>query len=294
VTGATGKQGGALIDALVAQESQPFDIYAVTRDTYSDAAKKLEVKPNVRVIEGNFDDPDAIFEQADNLWGVFIVTTPMGKGGAVKEEEQGKAMVKAALKAGVKHIVYTSVDRGSKSDTDPTNIPHFISKKNVEDDIKAKTEGTETSWTLLRPVAFMDNLTNDFMGKVFVTMWNQMGMDTKLQLVGTKDIGRVAAQAFLHASEADYKNKAISLAGDDLSPTEAAKVFKEATGQDIPYTYGLVGTAVKWMMGDEVGKMFAWFKSTGYHADVEGLRKKYPFMKSFGQWLEEESAWRKT
>lgn len=165
VIGATGKQGSALIDALVAQE-HPFDIYAVTRDTYSDAAKKLEKKPDVRVIEGSFDKPDEIFEQADNVWGCFIMTTPMGKGGAAAEEEQGKAMVKAALKAGVKHIVYTSVDRGTNSDTDPTNIPHFASKKNVEDDIKAKTEGTSTTWTFLRPVAFMENVTNDFMGKV--------------------------------------------------------------------------------------------------------------------------------
>lgn len=165
VTGATGKQGGGLIDALVAQEHD-FDIYAITRDTYSDAAKKLEKKPDVRVIEGNFEKPEEIFEQADNVWGVFIVTTPAVKGGAAMEEEQGKAMVKAALKAGVKHIVFTSVDRGANSDTDATNIPHFASKKNIEDDIKAKTEGTQTTYTFLRPVAFMDNLSNDFIGKV--------------------------------------------------------------------------------------------------------------------------------
>ena len=165
VTGATGKQGGALMDALVASE-HPFDIYAVTRDTYSDGAKKLEKKPDVRVIEGTFDKPEEIFDQADNVWGAFIMSTPMGKGGAATEEEQGKKMVQAALKAGVKHIVYTSVDRGANSDTDGTDIPHFQSKKNVEDYIRSETEGTETSWTFLRPVAFMENVTNDFIGKV--------------------------------------------------------------------------------------------------------------------------------
>ena len=103
----------------------------------------------------------------------------------------------------------------------------------------------------------------------------------------------MAAEAFLHASEPDYRNKSISLAGDDISPDEAAKVFKEVTGQDVPETYSIFGTLAKWVMSDELGKMFAWFKATGYGVDVSELKKKYPFLKDFRQWLEEESAWRK-
>lgn len=124
-------------------------------------------------------------------------------------------------------------------------------------------------------------------------MWQQNGMDTKLQLLSSKDVGRVAAEAFLQADKEDYKNKAISLAGDDLTPRQAGQVFKELTGQDIPYTYDIVGRGFKWMMPNEVGKMFAWFQNTGYSADVAGLKKRYPFMKDFRKWLEEESAWRK-
>ena len=294
VTGATGKQGGALISALQAHSTQPFDIFAITRNKASGSAQSLASRPNVKVIEGDFDKPEAIFQQVKNVWGVFIVTTPMGKGGAKKEEAQGKAMTQAALDSGVKHIVFTSVDRGSNSDNDPTNIPHFASKKHIEDDIMEKTKGTETKWTILRTVAFMDNMSNDLMGRVFSTMWNQNGMDTKLKLIGSKDIGRVAAEAFLNADIQDYKNKAISIAGDELSPNEAAKIFKEVTGQDMPHAYSFLGTLAKWMMSDELGKMFAWFVTMGFHADVGDVKRKYPFMKDFRAWLEEESAWRKT
>lgn len=132
------------------------------------------------------------------------------------------------------------------------------------------------------------------MGKVFVVMWRQNGNDTKLQLISTKDIGRVGAEAFLHASEPAYKNQSISLAGDDISPDDASKVFKEVTGQELPETYGFFGTAAKWVMSDELGKMFAWFKATGYGVDVKALKEKYPFLKDFRQWLETESAWRKS
>lgn len=176
VTGATGKQGGALIEALLAHSSQPFEIYAVTRNKNSAGAQRLASKPKVHVIQGNFSNPSSIFKQVESPWGLFSVTTPMGRGGAKTEEAQGKAMTTAALNAHVKHIVYTSVDRGANSDTDPTNIPHFASKKNVEDDIKERTyPNEETTWTFLRPVAFMDNLSNDFLGKMFVVVWRQNG-----------------------------------------------------------------------------------------------------------------------
>lgn len=112
-------------------------------------------------------------------------------------------------------------------------------------------------------------------------------------MISSKDIGRVGAEAFLHASEPAYKNKSISLAGDELSPDEAARIFEEVTGGKIPRTYSFFGTLAKWAMADELGKMFAWFKSTGFEVDVPALKKSYPFLKDFRSWLEEESAWRK-
>lgn len=45
VTGTTGKQGGALISALLVTPSQPFDIYALTRDPQSAGAKALLRNP---------------------------------------------------------------------------------------------------------------------------------------------------------------------------------------------------------------------------------------------------------
>jgi hypothetical protein len=126
-------------------------------------------------------------------------------------------------------------------------------------------------------------------------MWQQNGLDTKLQLVSSKDVGRVAAEVFLktQSNENQYKNTAISIAGDSITPNEAAKTFKEVTGQELPYTFSVVGLGFKWMLPNEVGKMFAWFKNTGYDADVQALRKKYSFLLDFRKWVEEESAWKK-
>jgi uncharacterized protein YbjT (DUF2867 family) len=198
------------------------------------------------------------------------------------EERQGKAMTKAAIEAEIQHIVYTSVDRVVNSDNTETNTPHFRSKKHVEDDIRVKAA-----------VAFMENLTADF-SKTFAAMWRQIGTDKKLQLVSTKDIGKVAAEALLNASDELYKNKAISLAGDAVSAKEAAEIFKKVTGQTIPSTFGIFGSLLKFMKKEEVGRMFNWFRDEGYGADISGLKQIYPFLKDFGQWLAEESAWKRS
>ena len=123
VTGATGKQGGAVIQRLLESEAgNAFKIIAVTRKTDSAGAKKLASKPNVSLLQGDFGDSEAIFKKAGKVWGAFSVQ-PMGK----EEEVQGKAFVDAAVNNGVEFLVYTSVDRGGKerSDKDPTNVPHL-------------------------------------------------------------------------------------------------------------------------------------------------------------------------
>lgn len=72
VTGATGKQGGALISALLERSTQPFEIYAITRNAASKSARALASKPNVHVVEGDFDNAGAIFEQVEKPWGRYF------------------------------------------------------------------------------------------------------------------------------------------------------------------------------------------------------------------------------
>ncbi|KAK0366741.1 hypothetical protein LTR91_014285 [Friedmanniomyces endolithicus] len=296
VTGATGKQGGALIRALLAQQpTQRFAIYALTRDKTSRSAQALAAKPNVHVIQGDFANPEAVFKQLGGKpWGLFSVTMPMD---ARKEEVEGKGMVRAACEAGVEHIVFTATERGgqTKSDTTPTSVPHFRSKYNIEQDIQAQSKASpqQVTWTFLRPVAFYENLSNNFFGRGYVSMWRLNGLDRPLQQVSTTDIGLIAADAFLHADAEEYRNKAISLAGDELSPNDAARIFKEVTGQELPYTYPVVGRLLRWVAKEQLGLMFDWFVTDDFGVDVKALRKRYPFMQDFRTWLAEESAWKK-
>jgi len=293
ITGATGKQGGAVVTALLASpEASKITILAVTRNAESASAKKL-VEKGCKIVVGDLHDVPGVFESAkkitsEPIWGVFSIQIPLGKGASVEtEEKQGKDLVDAALANNVQQFVYTSVDRGgdSKSYENPTPIPHFISKHNIEHHLVDKA-GDKMKWTILRPVAFMDNATPDMMGKVFATTWSLAVKEKPLQLIASSDIGWFGAQAFINPSQ--YANKSLSLAGDSLSFAEASDVFESKVGYPLPKTFSFFGSALMWAIAD-VGKMFNWFYTDGYGADVKELKKTHPGLLSFGEWLEKES-----
>ncbi|KAF9240135.1 hypothetical protein DTO013E5_8297 [Penicillium roqueforti] len=290
VTGATGKQGGSVINNLL-EKSAPFKILAVTRDVNSASSKKLAQKSSsITLIQGNLDDPAAIFEDvalqtSEPVWGVFSVQAV--NPGNTDERRQGMALIDESIKQGVKYFVYSSVDRGGeKSDKNPTSVPHFIFKHEIEKHLKEKANGTDMEWTILRPVAFFDNLTPDYFGKVFATAWRMYLKGKPLQVIATSDIGFFAAAAFMNPEA--WKNHAESLAGDELTFDQMSEIFKTLTGNNVPTTFEMP----VWLMLSivrEMGAMFKWFHDEGFGADIPALKKLHPGLKTFGDWLKEDS-----
>jgi hypothetical protein len=101
-------------------------------------------------------------------------------------------------------------------------------------------------------------------------------------LVGTKDIGKVAAQVFLDPEK--YKGKGITLAGDELNFPEINQIFKGEMGYDIPLSYGFIASLLKWLIAD-LGFMFKWFEGVGYGGDIQQLKTEFPFVLDFRTWL---------
>jgi uncharacterized protein YbjT (DUF2867 family) len=301
ITGATGKQGGSVVNALLKSKA-PFEILALTRDAQSSSAQSLAKKSSsIKIITGNLDSIEEAFKKAKEatnlpIWGVFSVQLPMGGGqNAESEERQGKALIDASIDNGVKHFIYSSVDRGGekKSDVDPTNIPHFISKHNIERHLFAATKGKDMTWTVLRTVAFFENLVPEFFGKVFSTSWKMtLKPKQKLQLIATSDIGFFAAEAFSKPTSAEFNNTCLSIAGDEMTFDEFKSTFEQTTGEKLPTTYTVIAAPINWMV-KELGYMFKWFRNVGFGANIEECRRLNPELKDFKTWLETESVWKK-
>lgn len=303
VLGATGKQGKKVIETILKSDSKAdFTILALTRNPDSTSAKALAAKSTIiRLVKGDLEDAPNVFKAASEasgsagIWGVFSVQQAV-QDGATQEREtrQGKAVVDQAIAHNVKVFVYSSVDRGGdKSESNPTYVPHFISKHAIEAHLKSRAPETEMQYTILRPVCFMEGLTPDFMGKAMAT-WLKIGLKPSkpLAYVATSDIGFFAGQAFLQPNSPEYKNKAISLAGDELTFGQVSQVFRETLGYEIPTTFEFVARFIKWMVSD-LNMMFRWFDEEGMVVDLPKLRRMNPGLKDLGTWLETESGFPK-
>ena len=299
VLGATGKQGRKVVDTILASDSKAdFTILALTRNPDSASAKALAAKSTIiKLVKGNLDDTPNVFKAALEasagapIWGVFSVQQAVQDGATQeKETRQGKGMVDQAVAHNVKVFVYASVARGGdESEPTPTNVPHFISKHNIEAHLKAKAADAKMQYTILRPVAFMDGLTPNFMGKVYATFLKIGIKPSKpLAYIATSDIGFFAAQAFIQPQSPEYKDKAITLAGDELTFGQVNQVFKEKFGYEVPTTFEFLATFIKWMVS-ELNIMFRWFDEEGFSVDIPKLKRMHPGLKDYGTWLETES-----
>ncbi|KAH7350268.1 NmrA family protein [Pyrenochaeta sp. MPI-SDFR-AT-0127] len=306
VTGATGKQGGSVLDQLATHPStSEYTLLAVTRDASSSAAKRIvERHTSVRLIQGNLNDVTRLFSaakaalkeagQEEYIWGVYSVQVSMGKSVTHDTEvKQGTALIDESIKNGVTHFVYSSVERGgnARSFENATPIPHFQSKYKIEQHLleKAGKTGEVMGWTILRPVAFMDNLEPNFPTKVFLAALRDALQGKPLQWVSVEDIGIFGARAFRENMK--WNARAEGIAGCELTFEEMSDCFERTTGSPAPATYGILGSALMWAV-TEVNLMINWFATEGYGADIRKLREEEPQLCDFETWLGKRSGWK--
>jgi uncharacterized protein YbjT (DUF2867 family) len=186
VTGATGKQGGAVARQLL---KAGYTVKAMTRKPQSESVGVLKAL-GAEIIQADFDDPASLDRALTGVWGVFAVQNTW-EAGVVKEEEQGKRLAEAARKYGVSHYVYSSVGSANRK----TGIPHFDNKNRVEQTVRFLGF---PSYTILRPVFFMENFTSPWFLPGLMEGKLLMGVkpDTVLQMIAVDDIGKFGLLAF--------------------------------------------------------------------------------------------------
>lgn len=306
ITGATGKQGGAVLKHLATHPtSSEYTLLAVTRDAKSASAQRITQQyPTVKIVQGNLDDVPALFVAAqavleengldEQIWGVYSVQVSMGKNVTHDSEVlQGNNLIDESMRQGVTHFVYSSVERGGNvhSHINSTPIPHFQSKYEIEKHLvkKGGVYGENMGWTILRPVAFMDNLAPGFPTKVFLAALRDTLQGKSVQWVSVDDIGMFVARAFTEHEV--WNGRAEGLAGSELTFDEMNECFKKVVGSPAPATYGVLGSALMWAV-TEVNLMITWFAEEGYKADIKSLRMEEPKLCDFETWLHDRSGWK--
>jgi uncharacterized protein YbjT (DUF2867 family) len=264
VVGATGNQGGAVVDHLLASEDA-FDVRGLTRDATSDAAQALEDR-GVTMVEGDLDDPETLREPVGDADAVFAVTNFWTEGYDA-QVQQGKTVADVAAEEGVDQFVFSGVG----SHDEDTGVPHFDSAGEIDDHIRS----LDLPWTILKPVFFMENLeafAEDIVedGRVALPLAGGVG----LQMVTYDDLGHAAAVAIANPEE--FVGESIDLAGDERSLAETAEILTEVTGRDVEAVHVPIEDAYE-TFGEEFTVMCEWFNEVGYSADVPALEARFGF-----------------
>jgi len=303
VLGATGAQGGGLVRAILNDAGGGFAARALTRNADSEKARAL-ARQGAAVVAADVDDADSLARAFDGAHGAFCVTFFWDHFSPEREVAQARAMAQAAKRAGVKHVIWSTLEDTRKhvplsDDRMPTllgkyKVPHFDGKG--ESDRFFVESGVPT--TLLLTSFYWDNLIHFGMGpkpgpdgKLAITF--PMG-DKKLPGIAAGDIGGCAYGIFKAGSS--YHGKTVGIAGEHLSGAEMAAELTRALGKPVAYNdvtpeayraFGFPGA-------DDLGNMFQFKRDFDRvfrgARDVETARSLNPSLQTFAVWLAENKS----
>jgi uncharacterized protein YbjT (DUF2867 family) len=298
VVGATGAQGGGLVRAILADPAGGFAVRAVTRKASSDKAKEL-ARLGAEVVEADLDDAASLRRAFASAHGAFCVTNFWEHFSPEKEQAQARNMADAARAAGLKHVVWSTLEDTRRwvplSDKRmPTlggkwKVPHFDGKGEIDHvwkDLGVPTTFLLTSFYWENFIYFGMGPKKGPDGKLAIAF--PMG-DRKLSGIGAGDIGACAYGIFKAGNE--YIGTTVGIAGDHVSGADMAAAFSRALGQKVSYVDMAPDAyrALGFPGADDLGNMFQFYRdfSDDFVAarSVEKSRKLNPKLQSFEQWL---------
>ena len=268
VIGSTGTQGGGLARAILADPSSGFAARAITRDPGKDKAKELQAA-GAEVVAANLDDVESLKKAFAGAYGVFAVTNFWEHFSAAKEKEQAKNIAEAAKAAGVKHVVWSTLedtrqfmpadDKRMPILQEQYRVPHFDAKAEADAYFK------DLPTTYLLTTFYWDNL---YMFGL-APKKNEQGTyawafpmgQKKLAGIAAEDIGKVALGIFKAGNQ--YIGKKVGIYGEALTIEEMGQ--KVASALDLPSVYYHAAEADEYRGygfpgADEMGNMFQYYR----------------------------------
>jgi len=302
VVGATGSQGGGLVQAILSDPNGGFAARAITRDPSKDKAKALAAQ-GAEVVTADIDDVESLKKAFAGAYGVYGVTNFWEHFSGEKEKAQAKNIADAARAAGVKHVIWSTLedtrklmaadDKRMPMLQEKYRVPHFDAKAEAN----AYFEGLPV--TYLVTSFYWDNLylfglapKKDDKG---VYSWTFPMGNSKLAGMAAEDIGKVAYGIF--KAGAQYTGKTVGVVGENLTISEIGEKLSKGLGIG-PVTYNAPEPndyrAYGFQGADEYGNMFQVYRDFEKEVlgarSIETARALNPELQNFDQWLEKNKS----
>jgi uncharacterized protein YbjT (DUF2867 family) len=300
VLGSTGAQGGGLVRAITSDPKGGFAARALTRNATSEKAREL-AGLGAEIVSANVDEPDTLKKAFEGAYGAFCVTFFWDHFSPEKELAQATAMARAAKEAGLKHVIWSTLEDTRRwVPLSDNRMPTLMGKYKVPH-LDAKGEANHVFTDLGVPTTFLltsfywDNFIYFGMGpkrgsdgKLAITM--PMG-DKKLPGIAAEDIGKCAYAIFQRGPE--FVGKTVGIAGEHLTGAEMAAAFTRVLGQEVRYNNVPpdVYRGLGFPGADDLGNMFQFKRDFNDYfvtaRNIEFSRTLNPSLQTFDRWLAE-------
>jgi NAD(P)H dehydrogenase (quinone) len=286
VTGASGKLGSRVLHHLLTTLNIPASrIAAASRKPDSLAERAAQ---GITVRAADFDDAaslDKAFVSIDRL--LVISTDTLDKPG--HRLAQHKAAIDAAVKQGVRHLIYSSMPKPETSAVlfapDHAGTEAYLAASALPD------------WTVLRNNWYFENLFFSLPAALSSGSWYSAAGEGKIAHIARDDLARAAATAL---SGATSGKTTLTLSGaNGYSTAEIAALVSQTVGKPIAVVPVPVEALVQGMTShgvpEPIARVFASFDvntAQGGLADVTGDYAKLTGVQpqSFESWLADNKA----
>jgi len=205
VIGATGAQGGGLVQTIMSNPDAGFTVRAITRYPASDAARAL-ADSGVSVVQADLDDKSSLTEAFKGAHGAYCVTNFWEHFSPQREFAQAANLAAAARSAGVAHVIWSTLEDvrefvPTTDDRMPTlmddyKVPHFDAKGAADGLFRDEDVPT----TFLRTSFYWDNMVSFGLGPKrgddgTLTLTLPIA-DARLPGIAAQDIGACAFGVF--------------------------------------------------------------------------------------------------
>lgn len=302
VVGATGAQGGGVVRAICEDKAGGFTARAITRKPDGDKGKALKAL-GAEVVAADLDDAASLTRAFAGAHGAFCVTNFWEHFSPERELAQATAMADAAKAAGVRHVIWSTLEDSRRlvplSDTRmPTlmgkyKVPHFDAKGEADAVFRARVPTT-----CLATSFYWENLIFFGMGPKpaangTFTFALPMGA-AKLPGIAVEDIGRCAYGVW-KAGDA-HLGKSVGVAGEHLTGAAMAAALGKALKKTVTYTAVPfdVYRGLGFPGAQDLGNMFQ--LKHDFQAQFCGprdpaiARRLHPGLQTFAQWLDRNAS----
>ncbi len=279
VVGATGAQGGSLFRAIVSDGSSSFTARALTRDVNAEKARAL-AQLGAEVVAADVDDVESLKKAFTGAYGAFCVTFFWEHFSPEKESAQAKAMAGAAKHAGLKHVIWSTLEDTRKwVPLSDERMPTLMGKYKVPH-LDAKGEADQVFTALGVPTTFL--LTSFYWeNMIYFGMGPKKGPDGRLAItfpmgdkklpgIAVEDIGKCALGILKKGRE--FIGKTVGIAGEHLTGAQMAAALTKELGRKVRYND--VPPEVYRSLGfpgaDDLGNMFQFKRD--FNQDFCGAR----------------------